>query len=70
MDDGLLLRLSASILSLVPDFPVSAEEIQAAIKARGLDGFINGAGRHAAALAEIAGLLGRPGKGGAEHGDG
>lgn len=66
----IISRLSASILTLAPDIPMGAEELQAQITARGIDGFIRDAGGHVAALSEIAELLSRPGKGGAERGNG
>jgi hypothetical protein len=60
MDNETLARLAASILTLAPDFPMCAEEIQERVKARGIDGFLREAGGHAAALSQITELLSRP----------
>jgi len=57
MDDAIYQRLADSLLSLVTDFPMDAEEIKEAIKTQGLDRFINSIGGQAFELFEIAELL-------------
>ena len=57
MDDAIYQRLADSLLSLVTDFPLDAEEIKEAIKTQGLDRFINNIDGQASEIFEIAELL-------------
>ena len=70
MNDRYYERLAESIRALSPEAPMSAAEIGAAVKAQGLERFIQSAGSGTAGLAEIAELLARMGKGGTAYGSG
>ena len=64
MNELKIRQLAEAFLTVVPDFPMGAEEMQARIKEHGLADFIRGAGGDAAELAEAAGLFSRLDKGG------
>jgi hypothetical protein len=64
MNDKAYMQLAISIRALVPDFPMSAFKIKAALKKRGLDRFAQ-ENCKVAELAEIAELLLRMEKRGA-----
>ena len=57
MDYTLYQKFADSMLSLVTDFPMNAEEIETAIKTQGLDRFIRNISGQAFELFEIAELL-------------
>jgi len=64
MNDGILKQFAAAMLTVGPDIPMSAQEIESEIKESGLGNFMERAGGQAAELAETAELLSRLGGGG------
>ena len=57
MNDGILKQFSAAILAAASDMPMSAPEIESAIREYGLEHFLMEVGGNAAELAEMAGLM-------------
>jgi len=61
-------QFADSLLSLVPDFPMDADEIVRHIKIKAFDSFIAVADGFDSEISEIAELLIQHGKGGTPHG--
>ena len=70
MNDYHYKQFADSLLSLVPDFPMDADEIVRHIKTKGVDSFIAVADGFDPGISEVAELLIQHGKGGAQHGKG
>jgi len=63
MKNRVLREFSVAALSIDPDIPMSAKEIESTVKTFGLEHFIRKTGGHAADLAETVELLSRLSKG-------
>jgi len=67
LNDNTYKQFANSLLSLIPDFPMNANEIEMLVKNQGLDSFISIADEYDMGISELVDLLICPGKGGAQH---
>ena len=70
LNKRLYRQFADSLLSIAPDFPMDAGEIEMLIRTQGLKSFISIADRYDEGISEIMDLLIRPCKGGVLLGSG
>ena len=70
MNDNIYMQFAESLLSIAPDFPMDAAEIEMFVRTKGLRSFTRIADCYDPGLSKVVGLLAALGKGGAPHGKG